>query len=188
MTFLNHIEPGFFKPNNGQWFPTSQENIDLANDGKLKKSVGMTELGENETPHPITGTSECYSLYDRFDEKNSTNPADVLRRLTICPEIHANVNSESHEQLHSVLNKDNCFLNMMNPATHVFMKRLLVHLRNKKQDEQEMRRQEAVMRKHGVTGKAVLDSTGRVIITRNENSEKGRVSRTCKNRRLNGKK
>ena len=44
------------------------------------------------------------------------------------------------------------------------------------------------MRKHGVTGKAVLDLTGRVIIIRDANVEKGRVNRACKNHTLNENK
>ena len=48
---------------------------------------------------------------------------------------------------HQVFNKDNYFLNMMNPATHVFMKRLLVELKNEKKNEQEKKNQEEVTKK-----------------------------------------
>ena len=106
----------------------------------------------DDSVHPVTGTRERYCLYDRFHEKNSHNPADVLRRITLCPQLHTNFNSESHEQLHQILNKDNYFLNMMNPATHVFMKWLLIHLRNWNKNEQEQIRQGDAMKKHRITG------------------------------------
>ena len=168
---MNHIEPGFFNPNNGQWFPSTQENINLANDGKLQKHLEWKYTSAHTTvpdrSHPITGTTERYCLYDRFHKKNSNNQADVLRRLTICPQIHANINSESHEQLHQILNKDNYFLNMMNSATHVFMKRLLVDLRNERNNHHELRRQQEAMQKHGVIGNVTLDTMGRMVITQN---------------------
>ena len=97
-------------------------------------------------------------------KKNSNNPDDVLIRLAICPQLYANVNSESHEQLHSVLNKDNYFLNMMQPATHVFMKRLLVNLRNEKLNNQEIKRQQQILQKHGLVGHISTDSLGRITI------------------------
>ena len=154
MQLTNRLEPGFFCPNEGKPFPSSDENIRLATNGKLKKyfpwwtcsALTNDNTGSsNEDTHPVTRTKERYSMYDRFHEKNSNNPDDVLRRLVLCPQLHANVNSESHEQLHSVMNKDNYFLNMMQPATHVFMKRLLVHLRN---DKKKTTRKSAVKSGH----------------------------------------
>jgi hypothetical protein len=179
---MNHIEPGFFNPNNGQWFPSTQENINLANDGKLQKHLEWKYTSAHTTvadrSHPITGTTERYCLYDRFHEKDSNNPADVLRRLTICPQIHANINSESHEQLHHILNKDNYFLNMMNSATHVFMKRLLVDLRNERKNHHELRRQQEAMQKHGVIGNVTLDTMGRMVITQNPIYDAGTLYQT----------
>lgn len=174
-TFANRKKPNFFTPNNGQWFPSTPENIQLAVEGKLQKEIEWpyTLTSVDHNIHPVTGTEERYSLYDRFHEKNSNNPSDVLRRLTICPQIHANVNSESHEQLHQVFNKDNYFLNMMNPATHVFMKRLLVELRNGKKNKQEKKNQEEVMKRNGVTGKIQLDEIGRLVINYKQTSNKG---------------
>ena len=150
-------------------------HISLASDGKLKKQLEWTYSSANtcvdDNVHPVTGTRERYCLYDRFHEKNSHNPADVLRRITLCPQLHTNVNSESHEQLHQILNKDNYFLNMMNPATHVFMKRLLVDLRNENKNEQEQIRQGDAMKKHGITGELALDSMGRLVINHDINDK-----------------
>ncbi len=176
-TFANREIPNFFTPNEGRWFPPTPENIIMASEGKLQKQIewpyALTNTSEHNV-HPVTGTGEIYSLYDRFHEKNSNNPSDVLRHLTICPQIHANVNSESHEQLHQVFNKDNYFLNMMNPATHVFMKRLLVDLRNEKRNKQEKTHQEEVMKRNGVTGQIVMDEMGRLILNYEHTVNRGK--------------
>ena len=115
-TLANQVTPNFFAPNDGQWFPSTLENVTMASEGKLQKQLEWTYVLANtavdQNVHPVTGTTEWYSLYDRFHEKNSYNPFDVLRRLTLCPQIHTNINSESHEQLHQVFNKDNYFLNL----------------------------------------------------------------------------
>lgn len=164
---VNRIEPGFFNPNDGKPFPSSEENVQLANNKQLKKHftwLTSTVISTDDGSHPVTGTNERYSMYDRFHEKNSNNPDDVLRRLAICPQLHANINSESHEQLHSVMNKDNYFLNMMNPATHVFMKRLLVHLRNEKKNKEEIRRQQQALQKHGLLGRMSVHFLGRITL------------------------
>ncbi|XP_028404002.1 uncharacterized protein LOC114526606 [Dendronephthya gigantea] len=65
------------------------------------------------------------------------------------------------------MNKDNYFLNMMQPATHVFMKRLLVHLQNKKKNNEEIGRQEQALQKHGLVAHTTVDSLGRIIIAGN---------------------
>jgi hypothetical protein len=177
----NRIENGFFNPHDGKPFPSSDENIQLATAGQLKRYFpwwislddslsNVTAGSSNHDSHPVTGTNERYSMYDRFHEKNSNNPDDLLRRLAICPQLYANTNSESHEQLHSVLNKDNYFLNMMQPSTHVFMKRLLVHLRNEKLNNEEIKRQQHILQKHGLVGRISTDSLGRITIIGNSGS------------------
>ena len=65
-TFMNHNEPGFFNPNNGQWFPSMQENSNLANDGKLLKHLEWkytsAQTSVADRSHPVTGTMEQYCL------------------------------------------------------------------------------------------------------------------------------
>ena len=61
----------------------------------------------------------------------------------------------------------------MNPATHVFMKRLLVELRNGKKNQQENKNQEEVMKRNGVTGKIQLDEIGRLVINYEQTSNEG---------------
>lgn len=173
---VNKTEPGFFNPYDGKPYPSTKENIDLATAGQLEKHFPWWNSSTDHHRgklHPVTGTTERYSLFDRFHEKNSSQCEDVLRRLKICPQLYANTNSESHEQLHSIMNKDNYFLNMMHPATHVFMKRLLVHLRNESKNNEEVSRQQQALQRHGLLGRMSTDSLGRLTITKNTSSHEG---------------
>lgn len=49
--------------------------------------------------HPLTGVSDRYSLSDRFHERNSSCPSDLLRRVSLVAEINAVVSTEVEEQL-----------------------------------------------------------------------------------------
>lgn len=73
------------------------------------------------------------------------------------------------------MNKDNYFLNLMKPGTHIFMKRLLVHLRNKKKNKEEIKRQQETIRKHGVAGRMGLDAMGRIIIVQGSSCDEGTI-------------
>ena len=90
-----------------------------------KISLGHT-LGDEI--HLLTGVSDRYSLSDRFHERNSSCPADLLRRVLLVLEINAVVNTEVEEQLHSVINRSNYSFNMMLPGNHLFMMRLKMHM------------------------------------------------------------
>ncbi len=100
-TFANREIPNFFTPNKGWWFPPTPDNIIMASDGKLKKQIEwpymLTNTSEHNV-HPVTGTGERYSLYDRFHEKNLNNPSHVLRCLTIYEH-----NSERQNTIHAVI-------------------------------------------------------------------------------------
>jgi hypothetical protein len=63
---------------------------------------------------------------------------------------------------------------MMNPATHVFMKRLLVDLRNEKRNKLEKTHQEEVMKRNGVTGQIVMDEMGRLILNYEHTVNRGK--------------
>ena len=80
--------------------------------------------------HPVTGVAERYSLCDRFHEKNSSVEIDVLRRVTLVPEINAVINTEVEEQLHRSISRSNYSFNMMEPVNHLFMMRLKLHYSN----------------------------------------------------------
>lgn len=138
----NSTITNFFRPNEGRLFPPSQTNVDAAKEGRLVLHLpwvqGATipkalrfgsELNEEEV-HPVTGVSVRYSLCDRFHERNSSSPKDLLRRVTLVPELNAIINTEVEEQLHSSINRSNYSFNMMLPGNHLFMFRLRIHSSN----------------------------------------------------------
>ncbi|CAI5686400.1 unnamed protein product [Oreochromis niloticus] len=79
-----------FHPHEGRLAEPTEENVKAAQDGSLK--VNLPWLHErmdsvNENPHPVTGSSDHYVLYDRFHEGNTKDPKDILRRIQLVPEL-----------------------------------------------------------------------------------------------------
>ncbi|XP_039469465.1 uncharacterized protein LOC120440656 [Oreochromis aureus] len=73
-----------FHPHEGRLAEPTEENVKAAQDGSLK--VNLPWLHErmdsvNENPHPVTGSSDHYVLYDRFHEGNTKDPKDILHRI-----------------------------------------------------------------------------------------------------------
>ncbi|XP_039472977.1 uncharacterized protein LOC120441713 isoform X1 [Oreochromis aureus] len=103
----------------------------------------------NENPHPVTGSSDHYVLYDRFHEGNTKDPKDILRRIQLVPELKGWLNSQVVEQFFANMRKSNYFLSNMSPSTHVFLMRNITHhyntVTNKKLLERQLR--------HGRLGK-----------------------------------
>lgn len=111
--------------------------------------------------HPLTGVSDRYSLSDPFHEMNSSCPSDLLRRVSLVPEINAVVNTEVEEQLHSVINRSNYSFNMMLPGNHLFMMCLKMHMNNVRIDEAYILRLERAIRVHtGPSRRLQCDDNG----------------------------
>ncbi|XP_051980273.1 uncharacterized protein LOC127641352 isoform X2 [Xyrauchen texanus] len=66
--------------------------------------------------HPLTGSSD-----------HSKDSRDVLRKITIVPQLAGKINSQVAEQLFSKMRKNNYFLNMSQPSTHLFQMRTIIH-------------------------------------------------------------
>lgn len=99
-------------------------NIALAKHGQLKVSLPLLdEKMEMTDPHghPVTGSTDHYVLH----ETNTTDSRDVLRKLTLVPQLDDKVNSEVAEQLLSKMKKSNYFLSLS--STHMFLMRNIIH-------------------------------------------------------------
>lgn len=162
-------DPSLFTPYDGRLFQATKENAQAAKNGLLTKHLlwvgGVSSQSSlSGCVHPVSHTSEMYSLYDRFHEKNSNVEEDHLRRVTLVPELNGFINSETEEQLHSKFRNTNYFLNMMNATNHIFMKRLLVHFSNCSINEQHMANIKEVLRiqvRNATIGK---DALGRFVL------------------------
>ncbi|CAI5669971.1 uncharacterized protein LOC109195591 isoform X1 [Oreochromis niloticus] len=154
-----------FHPHEGRLAVPTEENVKAAQDGSLK--VNLPWLHErmdsvNENPHPVTGSSDHYVLYDRFHEGNTKDPKDLLRRVQLVPELKGWLNSQVVEQFFANMRKSNYFLSNMSPSTHVFLMRNITHhyntVTNKKLLERQLR--------HGRLGKIniSLSALGQAVV------------------------
>ncbi|XP_056109154.1 uncharacterized protein LOC130086936 [Rhinichthys klamathensis goyatoka] len=118
------------RPYEGRLAEPNEENIKLAKSGNLKVSLPWLEEKMSVSDpqgHPLTGSSDHYVLSDRFHESNSKDSRDVLRKITIVPQLAGKINSQVAEQLFSKMRKNNYFLNMSQPSTHLFQMRTIIH-------------------------------------------------------------
>lgn len=176
-THANHTIPQFFRPNEGRLFPPTEANIDVAKEGRLVRHLPWVQgatvpralrfgsVANEDEVHPVTGVSERYSLCDRFHERNSSTPGDLLRRVTLVPELNAIINTEVEEQLHNSINRSNYAFNMMLPGNHLFMMRLKIHTSNARINEAyRIKLQEAVRVHTGPNRSLMHDSQGILLL------------------------
>ncbi|KAK7153546.1 hypothetical protein R3I94_007051 [Phoxinus phoxinus] len=95
----NRTQQRFFQPNDGRVCAPTEANISLAAEGKLTVDLEWMknirrkprfagkakEMDKFSYPHPETGTSDRYSLYDRFHQKPQKCPEERLRSLKLIP-------------------------------------------------------------------------------------------------------
>ncbi|KAK1885453.1 HMG domain containing protein 3 [Dissostichus eleginoides] len=140
-THMNLREPEKlpFTPFEGRLMAPTPDNIKQAKDGKLKVSLpwlNCKKLVPDPECHPITGSAEHYALYDRFHEDNTKDARDALRRLGLVPQLAGQINSQVAEQLFARMKKNNYFLNMALPTTHLFLMRNIIHHYNVHKNKQ----------------------------------------------------
>ncbi|XP_054596456.1 uncharacterized protein [Nothobranchius furzeri] len=119
-----------FSPHEGRLAEASNDNVKSAAEGKLKVHLPWLKSKKKDADtncHPLTGSSEHYTLYDVFHEKNTKDPRDILRRIALVPELAGWVNSQCAEQLFADMRKNNYFLNTLTPSEHIFMMRNILH-------------------------------------------------------------
>nr|XP_055036496.1 uncharacterized protein LOC129423979 [Misgurnus anguillicaudatus] len=85
-----------------------------------------------KSKHPITGTAERYSLYDRFHQINQKRPEEKLRSLNVCPTLRTEVNSAVAEQFNRELSAVRYSLCQMKEAHFKQTVRVLIDLHNDK--------------------------------------------------------
>lgn len=126
-----------FSPHEGRLMDATEENIRLASAGHAKVSLPWLATKKpvpDEGGHPLTGSSEHYALYDRFHEANTKDKKDVLRKIELVPQLCGWVNSQCAEQLFGGMRKNNHFLNMMTPSSHIFLMRNILHHYNNRRN------------------------------------------------------
>lgn len=79
-------------------------------------------------------------LYDTFHESNTKDPRDILRKISLVPELAGKINSQVVEQFFSQMRKNNSFLNNAAPATNIFLLRSIVHHHNQRTNNEFIKR------------------------------------------------
>lgn len=126
-----------FTPFEGRLAESTENNITAAESGTLTISlpwIKEKKMDEDDNCHPVTGSSKHYALSDKFHEANSKDKRDTLRKIQIVPELAGRVNTQAAEQLFAGMRKNNYFLNMMSPTTHMFLVRNILHMQNKEKN------------------------------------------------------
>lgn len=134
----NKTVPGFFSPNEGRLHSPDEAIISLAQENKVEFSIPFltpqmtysAHQNDNDEVHPVTGSSERILLFDWFHKDNCKEPVESLRKCSLVQELKGIINTQALEQENSSRKRDLYFINNMNPATHLFLVRLLVHVRN----------------------------------------------------------
>lgn len=175
----NRTRQRFFRPFDGRLCEATEENLDMASkkdlhvnfpwlkllkQGGPTQNVGPADGGDVlERPHPITGTSDRYSLYDRFHQRNQKRIKEKLRSLDLLPELIGYINSSVAEQLNKELANSRYFLCQLKDMHFMFMLRLVFHLHNQRVNMsfmKKMLRQTDGATKIGLDGRLCLYGEG----------------------------
>lgn len=109
-----------------------------AQDGTLKVSFPWLNF-KKQVPdvdgHPITGSAELHVLSDRLHE-NSRDVRMVLQKLDLASPCSGRVSRQPAEQLFTRMKKNNYFLTVALPSTHLFLVRNIVHHYNTHRNKQ----------------------------------------------------
>ncbi|KAK1900237.1 HMG domain containing protein 3 [Dissostichus eleginoides] len=140
-TNLREPEKMPFRPNEGRL--TDDTPANLLSAAKSALTINLPWLKFKKEPadtngHPTTGSADHYVLYDTFHEANTKDPKDCLRKIGLVPELRGLINSQTAEQLFSKMRKNNYFLNMMSPGSHVFLMRCTIHHHNIQRNEKTL--------------------------------------------------
>lgn len=80
-TNLRELESLPFSPNEGQLAEATADNLQLVADGRLKVNLPWLKSKNIDTDpncHPITASSDHYTLYNIFHEKNTKDTKDAF--------------------------------------------------------------------------------------------------------------
>lgn len=145
----NKTTPFFYHPNEGRIVPLTEENIKLAEDKHLFNIVCLKDKenslsSEDANYNPTTGSNSHFSLFDWFHQENCKKREEILRKSSLLAEIAGLVDTQAVEQLFSSSKRDLYFLNNMSPTNHLFVFRLICHLRNQRKNSLVNKRQQEV--------------------------------------------
>ncbi|XP_054595991.2 uncharacterized protein [Nothobranchius furzeri] len=139
----NRTNQLFFKLHDGRLCSPTQDNTNKAKTKELQAEMDRVKQLRCPLPqqpeanaermsakHPVTGTSERFSLYDRFHQKNQKRQEEKLRSLNICSTLRKEINSAVAEQFDRELASARYSLCQMTETHFKQTLRVLIELHN----------------------------------------------------------
>jgi len=179
----NRRVPGFFQPHAGAPTEPTAEKIALAEEGTLCVSIpelaninlskddnfAPTSSIENDhgystQPHPVTQTTNHYSLADEFHKRNVKSKKDKIRYVSCVQELRGKLNTQRHEQLFRTMVKHDYYLNSMTPGNYMFTLRLLLSMRNSVLEQDQLGKLKASSRTVPCKAHLPTSSIGRISV------------------------
>lgn len=110
MTHTNLPEPEKipFRPNEGRLAEATPENLKSAQKGEMEIKLPWLKMRKEHAgtnAYPTTGSADHYALYGTFNQANTKEPKDCLRKIGLVPELCGWVNSQTAEQFFSKMRK-----------------------------------------------------------------------------------
>ena len=109
------------------------------------------------------GTAQHLCLFDVLHQGNTKKRQEVLRRTQFVPQLSGLVNTQAEEQIHRAITRDLYYLDNMAPSNHVFLLRLLLHIRNERINCKAMTE---VRKRTGMKVFVSKDELGRLVAQR----------------------
>lgn len=139
-----------FTPNEGRLAPAAEEIITLAESGRLRFATTFLENQPQDTDaqmdheiNPTTSSDVHFALFDWFHEGNCKKREEILRKSSLLKEVAGIIDTQAVEQLFNASKRDIYFLNNMSALRHLFLFRLIYHLRNNKLNKELRRKLDA---------------------------------------------
>ncbi|KAK0156639.1 hypothetical protein N1851_000114 [Merluccius polli] len=168
----NRRQPVIFAPFQGRLLDPTPENVKQASEGKVHVNMPwlkFPKMPADKDGHPLTGSTQRFALNDVFHQGNSKDQSEVLRKLELVPELAGLINSQCAEQLFSGMRKNNYFLNLTTPSTHIFLQRNILHHYNMTRN-QKIKNQYSKIVPPDVAMQC--DSHGRVVLVNDEGEQR----------------
>ncbi|XP_046567032.1 uncharacterized protein LOC124275490 [Haliotis rubra] len=168
----NRRRKNMFYPNEGRLAEATAENIQKAKDGNFSKSIPymkewltVAPLNALDSDAHFLPSSETFCLLDRFHEGNTKSEQELLRRISLVPEMKGRINSQVEEQMHRKMNRNNYFLDVMSPGNYMFVLRLLLHFYNQQTNKKMTAAVEGQLKNDILCGEIRHDTFGRLHLS-----------------------
>ena len=120
--------------------PEEKDIVQVVNNNNLhvpfpwffKREQQKNETCTERNTRPVTGSDVHLCFFNKFRERNTNSKIQALRSIGNIPELNGNL---IQTQLQLKFDNDKNFLNMMQPATHIYLFRSIINHHNNRLNE-----------------------------------------------------